>query len=244
MKQIQWFRVFVEGAVIVGSILLAFGIDAWWQERGERAAEMRLLSSLAEELQENQDRLEENARFSAEIEAAAVTALELASGSSINVPPDSVDQLLLNVSWAQPTRWVTGTVDAVLSGGELALLQEEALRTELAAWRQHLDLVQMAEEGVLRFVHERWFPFLATHSYLPQISNAQMRRPGDEDLFPAVMLPAQEQKVDHGPMLREREMQNFLVLHQWNHQDLRFWYAALEADITRILGLIESFIAS
>ena len=37
-KQIPWFRVFVEGAVIVASILLAFGIEAWWdgvQEREE-----------------------------------------------------------------------------------------------------------------------------------------------------------------------------------------------------------------
>jgi hypothetical protein len=39
-------------------------------------------------------------------------------------------------------------------------------------------------------------------------------------------------------------MQNFLVLHQWNHQDVRFWYAALEADISRILGMIESAFAT
>ena len=28
-RQIPWLRVFVEGVVIVASILLAFGIDAW-----------------------------------------------------------------------------------------------------------------------------------------------------------------------------------------------------------------------
>ena len=30
-RQIPWLRVFVEGVVSVGSILLAFGIDAWWE---------------------------------------------------------------------------------------------------------------------------------------------------------------------------------------------------------------------
>ncbi len=35
--QIPWLRVFVEGVVIVGSILLAFGIDAWWDGVQERA---------------------------------------------------------------------------------------------------------------------------------------------------------------------------------------------------------------
>jgi len=31
-RQIPWLRVFVEGVVIVVSILLAFGIEAWWHE--------------------------------------------------------------------------------------------------------------------------------------------------------------------------------------------------------------------
>jgi hypothetical protein len=39
-RQIPWLRVFVEGVVIVGSILLAFGIDAWWEERQEGVEEL------------------------------------------------------------------------------------------------------------------------------------------------------------------------------------------------------------
>jgi hypothetical protein len=35
---IPWLRVLIEGVVIVGSILLAFGIDAWWNERQETEA--------------------------------------------------------------------------------------------------------------------------------------------------------------------------------------------------------------
>ncbi len=38
-RQIPWLRVFVEGVVIVGSILLAFGLQAWWDGRQERALE-------------------------------------------------------------------------------------------------------------------------------------------------------------------------------------------------------------
>ena len=37
-SQVPWLRVFVEGVVIVGSILLAFGIDAWWERLGQREA--------------------------------------------------------------------------------------------------------------------------------------------------------------------------------------------------------------
>ena len=45
--QMPWLRVFVEGVVIVGSILLAFGIDAAWEgvhEREDERASLELLS--------------------------------------------------------------------------------------------------------------------------------------------------------------------------------------------------------
>ena len=47
--QIPWLRVFVEGVVIVGSILLAFGIQAWWDDRQEREEEGRILAGLLQE---------------------------------------------------------------------------------------------------------------------------------------------------------------------------------------------------
>ena len=46
---IPWPRVIVEGAVIVVSILLAFGIDAWWEGRQERAEEGRYIAALLDE---------------------------------------------------------------------------------------------------------------------------------------------------------------------------------------------------
>jgi hypothetical protein len=43
-SQIPWLRVFVEGVVMVGSILLAFGIQAWWDGRQD---ELQLRRGLA-----------------------------------------------------------------------------------------------------------------------------------------------------------------------------------------------------
>jgi hypothetical protein len=40
-RNVPWFRIAAEGAVVVASILLAFAIDAWWDERLERRAERR-----------------------------------------------------------------------------------------------------------------------------------------------------------------------------------------------------------
>ena len=46
-KPIPRLRVCVEGAVIVGSILLAFGIDAWWDGKQARIEEGVYLNSPA-----------------------------------------------------------------------------------------------------------------------------------------------------------------------------------------------------
>jgi hypothetical protein len=55
---IAWSRMFVEGVVIVVSILLAFAIDAWWDDR-QRAEESRLqVERVVAELEANIARLD------------------------------------------------------------------------------------------------------------------------------------------------------------------------------------------
>lgn len=49
----SWRSVLVESVVIVVSILLAFGIDAWWEERGRSGQEAAFLRGLIEDLRED-----------------------------------------------------------------------------------------------------------------------------------------------------------------------------------------------
>lgn len=42
-----------EGLLIVISILVAFSIDAWWEERQDRGEERRILNALRDEFQTN-----------------------------------------------------------------------------------------------------------------------------------------------------------------------------------------------
>ena len=49
-RQVPWLRILAEGSAIVVSILLAFGIQAWWEDRQERAVETALLTGLIEDL--------------------------------------------------------------------------------------------------------------------------------------------------------------------------------------------------
>ena len=51
-------RMLVEALLIVVSILLAFGIDAWWEERRERIEEQEILLGLKQEFEQNQRAIE------------------------------------------------------------------------------------------------------------------------------------------------------------------------------------------
>jgi len=57
-QNIPWKRIAVEGAAIVASILLAFAIDAWWQERNQSVLRHDQLQTLVGEFRTAKGQLE------------------------------------------------------------------------------------------------------------------------------------------------------------------------------------------
>ena len=84
---IPWFRIFAEGFVIVVSILLAFGIDAWWDERQEAARRDALVESLRSDFQTTRTRLAESIGVGDEVIARIRGFLTLA-GTEEALPLD------------------------------------------------------------------------------------------------------------------------------------------------------------
>jgi hypothetical protein len=89
-SSISWKRILGEGVVIVASILLGLGIDAWWDNRQAARLEADILSALALEVARNQASLRSDA---ADVEAALelIDRFLLSEADSLaNVHPDSV----------------------------------------------------------------------------------------------------------------------------------------------------------
>lgn len=57
-SNIPWSRILVEGVAIIASILIAFAIDAWWEDRQETEAEIRNLTRVSAELAANSERIQ------------------------------------------------------------------------------------------------------------------------------------------------------------------------------------------
>ena len=57
-QTIQWKRLSVEAIVIVASILLAFSIDAWWEERSDRMRLAGAIQNIAAEVRDAREEIE------------------------------------------------------------------------------------------------------------------------------------------------------------------------------------------
>jgi hypothetical protein len=132
-------RIGVEGAVIVGSILLAFALDAWWDSQN-RDDELRdQLEVVAREMQSARTALQQvldahdlNAHLAEQLTAAL---RQVAEGSEVVVSDTLVGPLLPQVT-ADVT---TASLDAFIAAGGLELIEGADIRLHLLDWPTRIE---------------------------------------------------------------------------------------------------------
>lgn len=80
-ERIRWKGPVIEGIVIVGSILLAFGIDAWWDSRHEASRRAAVIEGLRSDFATAREDLDRVAAFHLEGRASAERLVGLGCGS-------------------------------------------------------------------------------------------------------------------------------------------------------------------
>lgn len=144
-KQIQWLRISVEGVLIVGSILLAFGIQAWWETSKERTGEQEVLRGLEEDVTANLEQLEEVIATHVWARTMVVELQTMSDTDLARLPQDSANQYVRALSVPRTFDARDGTLDAVVASGSLAILADTRLRNLLVEWEG--DVEDAAEEA-------------------------------------------------------------------------------------------------
>ena len=205
LNDIPWLRVFLEGTVIVGSILLAFALDAWWDNRN-REDELRIqLQVVADEMESARQALQNvlaahdwNAHLAEHLRAALVQVPE---GSEVVVSDTLVGPLL-----PQATADVTtGSLDAFIASGGLELVQDPEIRRILLAWPTRIQDLQDDEIYLRNFAAADLASYLREHA---PIANAELLStpvllnrlaggpPVDPELLGTVALRREQQLVN------------------------------------------------
>jgi hypothetical protein len=139
-QNIPWRRIAVEATAIVGSILLAFGVQAWWDERLERIDEAEQLARLHTEFTENIERISVRAEpYVANLDStrAAFELIEAAQNQGdddIKIPARTLRRMLYVPTFEADTP----IMDGLIRSGRLEIIEDQSLLRPIAQWERQL----------------------------------------------------------------------------------------------------------
>lgn len=209
VRQIPWARIVVEGAVVILSILLAFGIDAAWDARQSRARELEYLTALrvemvlaSEELAEDHARRDEWLAYSDSI----------LSQFSERTAPDSAVNVWIQQVGMFMTRFFppSSVLNDLVSSGSLSVLSSQELRFALLSYERGRERVNFMEDWAREVDEDGLRPYLTQHfrwtSETPLPLVAGRRLPTD----PSQPVPLPEGSLRR--MLNDQVFQNLILI--------------------------------
>lgn len=145
-------RTLAEVVAIVGSILAAFAIDAWWDEVRERDLEAEQLSRLHAEFSNNLRMMDSRYFRSLRREALGdVLVLAEAHEASLPVDVDIPVLLLMRILNAATFEVESPVLDGLIRSGGLEIVEDREVVTALASWdrgvRNYIELAQRARRN-------------------------------------------------------------------------------------------------
>lgn len=212
IKVTTWKRVVVEVLTIVGSILLAFTIDAWWDEFRDREDAKIVLTSLHEELIEVEEFMSVHDQLVGAMQVSARRLLTAAIGQDQELGEREIDRLLADLTWfISESLFAVPELESLVLNDELSLIENSELRRNLKSWRARNQFFRGFVELQARFHNERFMPYLENHSSLQQIFNVAEHAPGfSEEPFDVEKIELRELRT-HSLLLDDPVFQNLLT---------------------------------
>jgi hypothetical protein len=223
---IHWKRIAVEAAAIVASILLAFAIDAWWEDRQLDIQEMELIAQLHEEVQANKE-LFDTYRKLHEGLLDATSRLLRRTGPDFSHSEDEVSEILRDMQLMSD--WWTlepsiGVTSSLVQAGLINVIESNTLRAEISSWMAVLEDVLQEEAYVAKFsqniLYGYWF------------DNANLRDIGLSDLS-----GPSKHTMDFDKIFSDRRFENILQEKLLGEAGVLIEYDVLEASTNRLLRL-------
>jgi len=161
MTELATKRIAAEALAIVASILLAFAIDAWWDDRAEARQEQRLLTALLAEFETNIETLQQ-ARMEYERQyLLALRLLEYVPAKVSELDDAELVELFRSLLVAGTIHLESGAHDGLLASGELNLVGNDTLRNRLAAWPSYVVEWSEEQDSVFNEVFDMNRPYFA-----------------------------------------------------------------------------------
>ena len=210
-EKIPWKRLAAEGAAIVVSILLAFWIDAWWEQREERQLLIGNLQALEKEIEANQRNIEQGRRlFTRVFESMDRVFAGLAEEDTEALPDDFLTDVgEIYLIWL--SQITNSAYEVVLSPESLRLIKSVELRNHLVEANKQILGVDESRRRTWSEFLERHGPYLASLGIISKLGWSEAQ---EEEVQSGILNPLPETPYATDPsVLRTREY--WISLEQW-----------------------------
>ena len=212
-REIPWPRIFAEGGAILLSILLAFWIDAWWDDRANDQQERALLNALLQDFLGARDEFEAISAGHEKVFDSMEQILYWAEAGSVAEDEwADVDVRLSNVFYRPKFDPPMGAVDTILASGRLDLLSNPILVTELTRWNSLGAELNEQENAAANHFYQTVYPYLSANLNIQDL---------DKDIPYPGGVPWPQQPADAYTLVGSREFHNVIYVHwvfYWNVQ--------------------------
>lgn len=236
----------LQAVSVVASILLAFAIDAWWDQRTEAAEKNAVLTALRKELGQQREALDLDLVYQRASRDNAKRLLAACAAGRYENAEKTLDHRLADLLWFSGATVSSGLLDGLLRDGRVTAVENETLRRTLTDWPNWISQLEGVSSQEKVTYTQVLLPFLSRHSSLPQISNVgyEHGRPGDGwGADPEALVPVGP-AVDHSTLLRNQEFAGILIQKLSNTSDVVLTIERLGPAMDELIGLIDQELAS
>jgi len=233
-----------EIALVVIGILIALQINNWNQNRIDRINEVRILKSVADEMNGFRWKLEKGIGTYKNVLISADRLIVAINDHNSTIVADSIDQDLSILT----SRWLFGKgniitiYDALTGSGELRLIQSGELRNLLTTYKKDILLLGSYEEIQINYVDNQLQPILNKFYNGIEITNIRQdilsERFGFDPIEIDLSTTESKFETDYHGLSNSKEFSNILLQHMRRTATLLPIYYRLQAHTAIIDSIL------
>lgn len=213
-QSIAWSRILIEGSAIVASILLAFAIDAWWEDRQQRKSDITHLHGVLEEFESHKALLAEAIKshgITVDLGYELFSLLSSAQTATEKSRTAEVIDLLFNFYRINAP---FGSLQTAMSSGAIARMTDVELASDIASWPTTIDDLLEEEDNTSEVILLQHYTLLGRKISMHEVYAHRLANPtgrGTLDVISGVArfeVPDSHLAVDYKQLYDDFEVRN------------------------------------